>query len=78
MDINIIQTLLDKKLLGQFLKDQTTWAAWFTFLRAFFALPPQPGDEKLFKKATRRHLWPARRFSESWLIIGAPAVANPL
>ena len=70
MQLDIIKALKDKKLLGQFLKDESTWAAWFTFLRAFFALPPQPGDIQLFKQATERYLWPARRFSEAWLIIG--------
>lgn len=70
MDLNIIQTLRDKQLLGQFLKDEKSWAAWFTFLRAFFALPAANGDMKLFKSCTGRSAWPCTGFSEAWLIIG--------
>ena len=65
--MNIIDVLNDKKLLGQFLKDEKTWAAWFSFLRAFFALPAVDGDIQLFKQATGRHQWPVRRFSEAYL-----------
>jgi hypothetical protein len=70
MNLNIIQTLRDSKLLGQFLKDEATWAAWFSFLKCFFALPPSPEDISLYKKATGRHHWPQNQFSEAWLVIG--------
>jgi hypothetical protein len=70
MNLNIIQTLHDKQLLGQFLKDPETWRSWFTFLRAFFALTPQNGCVELFKSCSGRHHWPVRPFSEAWLIIG--------
>jgi hypothetical protein len=70
MNLSIIDTLNDKKLLGQFIKDPKTWKAWFCFLRAFFALKPDNGDRKLFKACTARSKWPKKEAREAWLIIG--------
>jgi hypothetical protein len=70
MSLSIIQTLQDKQLLGQFLKDPKTWASWFSFLKCFFALPPEQKDVSLFKSCTGRHQWPTTPFSEAWLVIG--------
>lgn len=68
--LNIIKTLSDKKLLGQFIKDANTWHSWFSFLKCFFALAPDKEDMELYKSCTGRHQWPAIGFSEAWLIIG--------
>jgi hypothetical protein len=72
MSLDIIQTLTDKKLLGQFLMDTTSWKAWLTFLKAFFALNPDPdaGDQELFTRCTGRATWPNEPAREGWLIIG--------
>lgn len=68
--MDIIDVLNDQKLLGQFIKDEKTWAAWFSFLKCFFALPPGPEDMSLYRSCTGRHQWPLRGFSEAYLIIG--------
>lgn len=68
--MNIIETLNDKNLSGQFIQDKKTWQAWFTFLKAFFALKPDKQDKKLFKKCTGRRKWPTLAATEAWLIIG--------
>lgn len=68
---NIIDTLKDRKLLGQFIEDPTTWKAWFCFLRAFFALKPNKGDRGIFQEATGRSQWPREPAKEAWLVIGS-------
>ena len=70
LNVNIIEVLKDRKLLGLFLKDPETWEAWSTFLRAFFGLPAETGDLTLFQKATVRRDWPNTGFSEAWIVIG--------
>jgi hypothetical protein len=68
--MNIIQCLRDKNLLGAFINDETTFAAWFCFLRAFFGLEPEPEDLELFRQCTGRSTWPETAASEAWLPIG--------
>lgn len=68
--LNIIQCLRDKRLLGLFLEDAETFAAWLTFLRAFFGLAPEPGDLERYQKHTGRATWPTRAAKEAWLPIG--------
>jgi len=70
MKLNIIEALKDKKLLGQFIRDEKTWAAWFAFLKTFFALKPSKQDMKFFKKCTGRRKWSILAALEAWLIIG--------
>lgn len=67
--LNIIQALSDGHLLGQFIKPDS-WGAWHTLFRAFYALPPQPGDIELFKACTGRTEWPTVRANELWVISG--------
>lgn len=69
-NLDIVQCLRDKNLLGLFIEDESTFAAWFTFLRAIFALSPEPGDLELLKQCTGRSTWPKTAFSEAWLPIG--------
>ncbi len=66
--MNITQILKDKMLLGQFIKDPSTWRAWFCFLRAFFALKPTSGDKDIFQQATGRSEWPQDASKEAWLV----------
>ena len=70
MSIDIITVLTDRNLLGQFLKDLNTWKAWFSFLKAFFALTPTQGDLQVYRKCTARTRWPSRPAKEAWLAIG--------
>ncbi len=68
--MNIIHCIEDKNLLGQFIKDPSTWAAWLCFLRAFYALPPAKGDVELYQRCTGRSTWPSEPSKEAWLVIG--------
>jgi hypothetical protein len=68
--MNIIDTLKDKNLLGQFIIDSSTWRAWFTFLKAFFAIRPTKADLETFKSCTGRSVWPTDPAREAWLSVG--------
>jgi hypothetical protein len=68
--LDIIQCLKDRHLLGQFLEDEDTFAAWFCFLRAFFGLESEPGDMELYQTYTGRDSWPVEAATEAWLPIG--------
>ena len=69
-DLDIIQVIEDQSLFGQFIEDQSTWAAWKAIFRAFFALSPVDGDEDLYQQCTGRQEWPAAMAKELWLMIG--------
>ena len=47
-----------------------TWARWRTFLRALFALPPEPGDLETYAACAGRADWPAEPATEAALIVG--------
>ena len=68
--MNFIKALLDKILLGQFLKDVKTWLAWFTLFKAFYALPPNKQDLEIYEKCTGRKQWPRNPSKELWVISG--------
>lgn len=69
-DHTIIEVLKERKLLGRFIDNPTTFQSWFCFLRAFFGLPPTASDKKLFTQCTGRTKWPSTAASEAWLPIG--------
>ncbi len=69
-ELNIIECLRDRRLLGLFIDDEQTWAAWFCFLRAFFALRPESGDLRVYSECTSRAEWPTTPATEAWLPIG--------
>lgn len=71
--MNIISALKDKNLLGRFIDDPSTWRRWFTFLRAFFALPPAHDDMETYTKCTGRTVWPTSPAREAWIICGRRA-----
>ena len=69
-ELDIIQVLEDPSLFGQFIEDQSTWAAWKTVFRAFFGLPAVGSDLDLFTTCTGRTEWPGQMAKELWLAIG--------
>jgi hypothetical protein len=69
-ELSIIECLRDRRLLGRFIDDESTYAAWLCFLRAFFALRPEPGDMRLYSQCTSRAEWPRSPSTEAWLPIG--------
>jgi len=68
--LDIISCLRDKRLLGHFIDDESTFVAWFTFLRAFFGLKPELGDKQRFKAHTGRSKWPSKAANECWVPVG--------
>jgi hypothetical protein len=66
-ELDIITCLRDKRLLGHFIEDESTFASWFTFLRAFFGLKPESGDRERFEQHTGRKTWPSKPVNEVWV-----------
>jgi hypothetical protein len=58
---------------GPFFRASRSWDAWKTMLRAFFGLPPGPGDMERYQRHTKRSQWPSSRPRELWLICGRRA-----
>ena len=50
-----------------------TWAAWFVFLAALFALPMTPDQLEVYRKHTGRSAPPSAPLHEAWLICGRRA-----
>ena len=69
--MNIIESLRDGQLLGQFIEDPETWGSWFTALKAFYGLPYDSKKElSLYRKCTGRTKWPRNAAKEGTFIIG--------
>ena len=70
--MNIIQAITDPRIFKPLFKDPNTWSSWFTFLRVFFGLKPNPknNDLEVYQQATKRIEWPQKAFDEVWLICG--------
>jgi hypothetical protein len=66
----IIDTIHDRDLFAPWFKDRATWAAWFVFLRAMFALPMTPEELALFQQCTGRTTAPTQPAREGWLVVG--------
>jgi hypothetical protein len=69
--VNVIDACADRNLFARWFRDDDTWRAWFTFLRALFALPmPDGADRDLYRRCTGRDEPPAARVREAWLVVG--------
>lgn len=68
--IDIIQACRDPKLFGAWFKKRESWAAWFVFLKALFALPMDAGELSVFHALTGRTEPPTQQAAEAWLVIG--------
>jgi len=66
----IIEALSDKRLLGSAIKDPATFQAWYTLLKAIFALPMSDAEADLFRSCTGRSELPEGPFNTAWLVIG--------
>ncbi len=49
---------------------EPSWAAWRVWLRALFALEPEPGDLEVYRAHTERQDWPTSALREAWAILG--------
>lgn len=71
MKLDPLKIFTDKNLLGQFLRDLSSWEGWLSFLCAFFGLKPANGRSlDLFKQCTGGREWPEKEVSEAWVISG--------
>jgi len=69
--IDPLQVFTDRKLLGRFLRDPSTWEGWLSFLCAFFGLKPVNSKRKeIFRQCTGGRKWPEKAVLEAWVISG--------
>ena len=73
-DTTILDAMADPDLFGPHFRPHRgkgdTWQRWRVFLRALFALPPEPGDLETYTACTGRADWPTAPSPESALIVG--------
>lgn len=68
--IDIISACRDPKLFGPWFKNEESWQAWFSFLRAVFCLEMPKQDFDIYRQCTKRDTVPQRRISECYMPIG--------
>lgn len=66
----ILKATADPNLFARWFKDRNTWAAWFVFLAALFALPMTPDQLDVYRRCTGRTTPPAVPAREGWLVVG--------
>jgi hypothetical protein len=69
----IDRVLLDRRLLGAGLLDDSgndSWATWLAGLRAAFALPLTDADRTIFSAISGGRTPPTRRVRELWCVVG--------
>ena len=71
--MNILAATRDRKLFGPWFRKPDTWASWFAFLAALFALPMTPVQLATYQACTGRTAPPASAINEVWLICGRRA-----
>lgn len=71
--INILTATSDTNLFANWFSDRATWAPWFAFLAALFALPMTEGQRAIFTQCTGRTEPPTSVASEAWLVCGRRA-----
>lgn len=71
---DIVEALADPELFAPHFrphkKHGDTWRRWRTFLRALFAVPPEPGDLEIYTACTGRADWPTEPATEAALVVG--------
>ncbi|MDO9411981.1 MAG: hypothetical protein Q7T81_05330 [Pseudolabrys sp.] len=70
---SILDAIRDPHLFGPWFKDRTTWAAWFAFLAALFAVPMSAQEREIYQRCTGRSEPPSSVASEAWLVCGRRA-----
>ena len=69
---NIIEVFEDEKLFGALIKNQDTWFAWKTLMKAIFHTTDEPSEAELetFKELTGRSKWNHKQFREVHVVAG--------
>jgi hypothetical protein len=68
--VNIIEACRDPKIFKPWFDDEATWAAWFSFLKATFALPLTESELTTFREQTGRTAPRPEGYREATLAIG--------
>lgn len=68
--MNIIDAAHDPKLFARFFRAPVTWASWWVFLKAAFALPMSEAETALFTRCTGRSRPFETPVSECWAMAG--------
>jgi hypothetical protein len=71
--VTLLDACHDANLFAPWFKDRASWAAWFSFIAALFALPLTAKQIKVFKQCTGRTLPPTAPATEAWLVCGRRA-----
>ena len=71
--MTLIDACNDPKLFAAWFRDHNTWATWFAFIAALFALPMTPDQLALYRQCTGRKAAPPSPMTEGWLICGRRA-----
>ena len=71
--VTILDATADKNLFASWFKNRATWAGWFAFLSALFALPMTPDQIETYRRCTGRTAPPTLPASEAWLVCGRRA-----
>jgi hypothetical protein len=68
--LNIIDALSDKRLLGAYLPDLTTWKNWLVFLKSVYSIPLTPDEFDIYEKFTGRTESPMQNFESIYCLSG--------
>ena len=68
-----LDAIADDNLFGPWFRNRNTWAAWFAFLAALFALPMTAAQLAIYSRCTGRKALPSSPAVEGWLICGRRA-----
>jgi terminase large subunit-like protein len=67
----ILEACSDPELFAPWFKDpESSWQAWFAFLKSVFALDMTEADLAVYRECTGRSERPSGGFHEAWLICG--------
>jgi hypothetical protein len=70
VNADILAAIRSPALFRPWFKRLETWAAWFVFLKALFALPMDDADHAIFAECTGRAMPPTEPVTEGWLVVG--------
>jgi hypothetical protein len=71
--LSILDACRDRGIFGAWFKDVTTWAAWFSFMAAMFAIPLTAEQLEVFRQCTGRTAPNPAGYLEATLICGRRA-----
>lgn len=71
--MTLLRAIADPHLFPPWFRDRTTWAAWFAFIAALFALPMTPDQLAIYQRCTGRTEPPSSVAREAFLICGRRA-----